>query len=335
MTLKISELVRDGYERVVSFSDDSGFQAYIAIHSTILGPALGGCRIKSYASTDDALTDVLLLSKGMTYKSSIAGLNFGGGKCVVMAEKATREIMLKVGEAVEYFNGLYVTAEDVGTTLADIQTAAEVTDYTVHLDGSSMTARGVLACMKTAVKFHGGWGEELNGLPIWVQGLGKVGMDLAERIAAHIPDHLNLMVSDLRPEAVTQAEAMGARELTEGDKRFVAIYAPCAMGQVINADNVNKVNYSIICGSANNQLLHDDYAEVLRQRDVLYCPEFLVNAGGIINASYEFERDFDQQKCEEHTDYLSEVLLKVLTMAKDDNTTPLKIAMQLAEAGLE
>ena len=330
MALKISHEKHLGFEQVVSFSD-TDFKCFIAIHNTVLGTALGGCRIKPYGSHDDAVADVMRLAKGMTYKSSIAGLNFGGGKCVVLAEKATREIMLKVGEAVNYFDGRYITAEDVGTNLADIETAAEVTPYTVHLDGSSMTARGVLACMQAAVLYQHQWGDVLDGVPIWVQGLGKVGMDLVVRIRELIPDDLNLMVSDLRPELVSQAEAMGARALTEPDKRFVAIYAPCAMGHVITADNVNTVTHSIICGSANNQLAHDEYAEVLHKRDVLYVPDVLASGGGIIHAFYELDKVFDQVKCEEHTDYLGTVLTSILTIAKEENSTPLAIAMRIAE----
>ena len=326
----ISEEKHEGFEQVVSFSD-ADFKCFISVHNTALGTAIGGCRIRPYASRDDAIADVMRLSKGMTYKSSLAGLDFGGGKCVVIADKATREIMLKVGEAVNYFSGRYITAEDVGTHLTDIQTVSEVCPYTVHLDGSAMTARGVLACMKAAVRFQGQWGNDLNGIPIWVQGLGKVGMDLVERICQFIPDDLNLMVNDLQADLVTRAEALGARALTESDKRFVAIYSPCAMGHVINEDNVNVVNYSIICGSANNQLSHDEYAEVLHKRDVLYVPDFLANAGGVISAAYEVGREFDLALCEEHTDYLGEVLTDILTIAKDKHLTPLAIAKQMAE----
>lgn len=329
--LTISQTKHDGFEQVVGFSD-TDFQCYIAIHNTVLGTALGGCRIRPYASRDEAVADAMRLAKGMTYKSSLAGLDFGGGKCVVVAEKATREIMLRVGEAVNYFTGRYITAEDVGTHLTDIQIVAEVCPYTVHLDGSAMTARGVLACMQAAVRYQQQWGDQLHGIPIWVQGLGKVGMDLAERICRLIPDDLNLMVSDLRTDLVARAEALGARGLTEADKRFVAIYAPCAMGQVITAENVDKVNHSIICGSANNQLADDSYAEILHQRDVLYVPDFLANAGGIVNAHYELaNKEYDLALCEEHTDYLGEILVSVLTTAKKENSNPLIVAKRMAE----
>jgi leucine dehydrogenase len=333
MTLTINEQKQDGYERIVSFSDD-GFHCIIAVHNTVLGPAIGGCRLKSYASQDDALLDVMRLAKGMTYKSSLAGLWFGGGKCVVMADKATRDIMLKVGEAVQFFDGQYITAEDVGTTLDDIEIAAEMTAHTVHLDGSSMTARGVLACMRAAVKWQGHWGDDLRGVPIWVQGLGKVGMDLTRRLVDLEPQHMNLSVNDLRPELVATAVAMGAREIIEADKKFIAVYAPCAMGQVITADNVDTINYSVICGSANNQLLDDAYADVLHKRDVLFVPDFLANAGGVVNAAYEIGRPFDQVQCEEHTDALADVMIHVLELAKAERLAPWLVANTLAEARL-
>lgn len=329
MTLAVTERKYDGYERVVEFSDDTGFQCFIAIHNTKLGPAIGGCRLKPYASKEDALTDVMRLSKGMTYKSSLAGLDFGGGKCVVMADKATRDIMLKVGEAVNHFDGKYITAEDVGTSLADIMTTAETSAYTVHLDGSEMTARGVLACMQAAVKWHGQWGDNLTGVPIWVQGLGKVGMDLTRRLL-EMPI-ANIWVTDLRADAIEQAKAMGASALNESEKKFIAIYSPCAMGQVVTADNVDCITHSIICGSANNQLLSDAYADFLQQKDVLYAPDFLVNAGGVIHAAYEIGQEFDQAACEAHTDNLGEVLVNIFEIAKGEKTTPLQAAMTFAE----
>lgn len=330
MTLQIEHLQHDGYEQVVSFRDDE-FCCFIAIHNTRLGPAIGGCRIKPYPSDADALFDVLRLAKGMTYKSSLAGLNFGGGKCVVMADRASPEIMRKVGEAVNYFQGNYITAEDIGTTLADTMIAGEVTPFVAHLDGSSMTARGVLASMQAAAKYLGkGEDIDFSGVPIWVQGLGKVGMDLVQRLQGHN----NVYVNDLRADLVTHAKTLGAYEITEIDRRFIAIYAPCAMGQVVNAGNVNGLTYTIICGSANNVLADDSYAEILHQRHVLYCPDYLVNSGGVINAAYEMNPPFDQAACDAATDALGERLVHVLSLAEMEKITPLAAANLLAEARL-
>ena len=272
------------------------------------------------------MLDALRLSKGMTYKSSLAGLNFGGGKFTVMAEKSTREIMLKVGEAVNYLNGLYITAEDVGTNLSDIFIAREVTPYTAKLDGSSMTALGVKVCMDAAIKYQNKWDISDMSKPIWIQGLGKVGMDLAHRLQG-----TTLLVSDLRKEAVLQSMSVGARELTEYDHPFIEIYAPCAMGQVINSGNINNIKYSIICGSANNQLLDDSYADVLKQKGIIYCPDYLVNAGGVINAAYEFDEPFDSHKCENAVNSLGNKLLEVFEMSDKENISPLSAANILAE----
>jgi leucine dehydrogenase len=326
MTLQIEQLACDGYEQVVHFSDDT-FQCFIALHNTKLGPALGGCRLKWYDTPDDALHDVLRLSKGMTYKSSLAGLDFGGGKCVVIAERATRDIMLKVGECVNFFDGAYLTAEDVGTTLQDTAIIGEITPYVAHLDGSAMTARGVLACMRAATEHLGQW-DGLDGVPIWVEGLGKVGMDLADRLHGHT----NLYVTDLLATRVEAAVTNGAHPLTASDRKFIAIYAPCAMGQVVTADNVAKLTYSIICGSANNQLADESYAETLRRNSVLYCPDFLTNAGGVINAAFEMCPPYDEALCEAATDLLGTLLTEVLERAEREAKPPLVIAKDIAES---
>ena len=330
MSLRIVHIPQEGYEDVVSFSDDTGFQCFIALHSTALGPAIGGCRIKPYASPDDAMQDVMRLAKGMTYKSSLAGLDFGGGKCVVVADRATDEVMRKVGEAVEYFDGAYITAEDVGTTLADIEVAAQMTQHVVHQDGSPLTARGVYACIEAAVKWQGEWGDSLNAVSVWVQGLGKVGMDVARRLQAVGSD---LYVSDIRPDAVAEAVQFGAEELGATDSKFIAVYSPCAMGQVVTATNVHKAN-SIICGAANNQLADENLAEVLAQHGVLFCPDYLVNAGGVICAACEIGQPYDEARAEAETDGLAERLVKVLDLAEQAGVTPLAAANMLAEARL-
>lgn len=321
-----------GYEQVVSFKDDD-FYAIIAIHSTRLGPALGGCRIQPYLTPAAAMLDALRLSKAMTYKSSLAGLWFGGGKMVVMADRPTRETMLRVGEAVNYFNGRYITAEDFGTSLADITIASEVTPHVKRVDGSALTALGVLAAIKAAVQFRGEWGDSIDGVPIWVQGLGKVGMALVDTLV-RLEHHTNVYVTDLIEERVTQACAAGAHRLNEADRKFAAIYVPCAMGQVVHAGNVHGLTHSIICGAANNQLADASLATTLHANDVLWCPDFLVNAGGVICAAHETADGYDQAGAEAMAEGLGECLRNVLEMAKEGKTTPLDIAEALAEARL-
>ncbi len=248
--------------------------------------------------------------------------------CVVMAEKPTREIMLKVGEAVNYFNGRYITAEDVGTKLPDILTVAEVSPYTIKTDGSENTALGVFSCLQSALIYHGEWGSSLNGIPVWVEGLGKVGFDLAKRL---LNAGANVYVNDLRPDVVKEAIALGAHEITESEKRFVYIYSPCAMGQVVN----DTTRYPIICGSANNQLEDDTYAETLKNNEIMYCPDYLVNAGGVITAAYEINAQQNANSTVEDACIdINRMLISVLEMSKASNTTPLAMANMLAESRL-
>ena len=335
MTMNLHATREDypGYEQVVSFHDDDGFQCFIALHNTKRGPAVGGCRLKPYLSSADALLDSLRLAKSMTYKSSIAGLDLGGGKCIVMADRATPDIMHKVGEAVNYFGGDYITAEDIGTTLADIELAGEITKHVVHVDGSRMTARGVLVSMMAAALYCGEWGDSLDGVAIWVQGLGKVGLPLALSLVNL--EYPNVYVSDLREDRVTQACAAGAYAMVEADKKFMSIYAPCAMGQVITPSNVHTLRYTIICGAANNQLADDSYAKLLHDNRVIFCPDFLVNGGGVISAACEIGQPYDQQRCEAMTEHLGVRLLEVFDMAKRERITPLAAANRLAEEGIE
>jgi len=329
--MQITHEQHDDFEQVVCFSDDD-FLAYVVIHNTKLGPALGGCRLKPYLTPADARHDAMRLARGMTYKSSLAGLNLGGGKCTVIADRPTREIMLKVAEAVNHFGGDYIIAEDVGTSLADIAICGEITPHYNRIDGSQMTARGVWIAMFAATLYWHEWGDDLDGVPIWVQGLGKVGMPLAMRLAQL--EHANLMVSDLQNDRVQQACAAGAHKISERDKKFVGIYAPCAMGSVIDASNVNSIPYSIICGAANNQLADDSCAEILYHKHILYCPDFLVNAGGVITGACEIDQPYDEKRAQTMTDGIGMRLLEVFEMADKAKVSPLAMAKTMAEARL-
>lgn len=334
MTLQMKLLDQEGYEQVTEFTDDDGFHCIISIHNTRLGPALGGCRLRPYKTRDDALLDVIRLSKGMTYKSSLAGLNFGGGKCVIIAEKPTREIMLKLGEAVNLLNGNFITGEDIGVTLEDVQIAGEVSPHVIHCDGSPMTARGVVVCMNTAIDYL-----RIHRMktPVWVQGVGKVGIDVARRIyEQNIANRyfgineFDLQISDIRPTLIQEAcLSYGATEYNESNN--IDIYVPCAMGQVVNAGNVNLLKYRIICGSANNQLVENEFAEILHANHVLYCPDYLVNAGGVIDAACEIGQPYNRPLSEQLTNELGERLLNVFKIADDEKITPLAAANKIAE----
>jgi leucine dehydrogenase len=332
MMLKIEDITAHGYERVVVFRDDYGFYCCIAVHSTKLGPALGGCRIFPYQSEDAALIDALRLSQGMTYKASLAGLNFGGGKCTVLADHATPTLMHQIGEAIEYLGGLYVSAEDVGTTVADMRIAAEKTSHIATLaasgDPSPWTALGVMSCITAALDYTS---QCLSS--VWIEGLGKVGWDLARRLHAV---GAQLYVSDLRPELMAKAvEDFSAKQFTEDVMDNITLYAPCAMGQVVSARNVHSIRFPIICGSANNQLIHDNNAEILQRNGVLYVPDYLANSGGVINVAAEIGQIYERQSVNARVGLLSEKLWDVLEIADNQSITPLAAANMLAEARLQ
>lgn len=315
----------DGYESVYKYIDDN-FHAFIAIHSTKLGPALGGCRIRQYDSDDAALADVLYLSKGMTLKNAAAGLNYGGGKCVVNAPKPTREIMLKVGEIVADLGGSYITGEDVGTSVADIRITAEKTRHVLSLgaagDPSPWTSLGVFQCIQAARKQE--FLDESN-LSVWVQGLGKVGWGLCEYLNKA---GYKLYVSDIVHDRVDAAKKTFGAVRYRDQFDEIDIYAPCALGQVVTDNSVGKMP-PIICGSANNQLANDDLAEKLQAADVLYCPDFIVNSGGVIAAAAELT-GFDEQKVRDHIMSLGDVLLNCISIGEKDGKTPLWGAKQMA-----
>lgn len=330
--LKVREIPADGYERVVVFRDDYEFYCCIAVHSTKLGPALGGCRIFPYQSEHAALIDALRLSQGMTYKASLAGLNLGGGKCTVLADHPTPELMHKIGEAIEYLDGLYVSAEDVGTTVADMRLAAEKTSHIASLaasgDPSPWTALGVMSCITAALEYTG---HSLSS--VWIEGLGKVGWNLAHRLRAVGAE---LYVSDLRPELMLKAvEEFSAKPFTEDVVDNITVYAPCAMGQVVSARNVHRIRFPIICGSANNQLVQDNYAEVLQRNGVLYVPDYIANSGGVINVAAEIGQIYDRQNVKTRVGLLNEKLRHVLEIADNQSITPLAAANMLAEARLQ
>jgi leucine dehydrogenase len=335
----IERLDATGYEEVYHFTDID-FSAFIAIHNTRLGPALGGCRIKPYESDGQALQDVLLLAKGMTLKNSLAGLDYGGGKMVVNATDPTRDRMHLVGEAVETLKGRYLTADDVGTTIDDMKIAAQRTRYVATLgkdalpgDPSPWTALGVFHCILAAVTYRNMPNDDTS-LKIWVQGLGKVGWGLIERLANSGPPFFDLHVSDLIPDRVAAAcTKFCATEYTPDMATEIQVYAPCAMGQVIRVDNIDDIRFPIICGCANNQLEIDEVAQILHDRGFLYCPDFLVNAGGVISAASEIS-GYDERAVRQSVIDRGDCLTKIFKMAEHENTTPLEMAKKLAHSRL-
>ncbi|AUH34490.1 Glu/Leu/Phe/Val family dehydrogenase [Paracoccus tegillarcae] len=301
MSLKLTELEQPDFERLVLAEDsDAGLRALICVHSTALGPAAGGCRMWDYASDDEAVADVTRLARGMTYKNAMADLGLGGGKSVIIGDARrdkTPDLMRAFGRAVESLQGSYYTAEDVGISTEDMAFAAEETRYAVGLAGgdhgsgdpSPWTAEGVFRCLKVGAA-HVFGSDDLTGRKVLVQGLGHVGMSLAEKLkdaGAH------LIVTDINDAALEDASTRLGAEVIAPDQVFqqeMDIFAPCALGGALNAGTVPQLTARLVCGAANNQLSTPEMARVLQDRGITYLPDYVVNAGGIISAAGEIHR---------------------------------------------
>lgn len=331
-----------GHELVVHAVDEaSGLRAIVAIHSTVLGPALGGTRFFPYPDENAALTDVLRLSSGMTLKAAAAGLDLGGGKAVVIGDPdidRTVALLEAYGRVVDSLGGRYVTAEDVGTTVADMAVVARQTRHVKGLpkadggsgDPSPMTARGVHASMRAVgVEL---WGEpSLAGRTVAVQGVGKVGASLAGMLAA---SDVDLVISDVDPASTEEvAGRLGARVVPAGDLLTTPcdILAPCALGGVLTQSTIPALRCAAVVGSANNQLGTRSDADRLAAAGVLYAPDFVVNAGGIANISVEIEAgSYSEERATARVDRIFDRLREILDTARSRQVTPLDAAEGLA-----
>ncbi|HSC17905.1 MAG TPA: Glu/Leu/Phe/Val dehydrogenase dimerization domain-containing protein [Rhizomicrobium sp.] len=285
-----------GHEVVSFFHDkNSGLHSIIAIHSTALGPACGGTRMYPYASGDEALNDVLRLSRGMSYKSAIANIPLGGGKAVIIggpAKDKSEALLLAYADAVNALGGRYITAMDVGITPRDLPVIARRTAHVAGYDqpgktgGDSgpLTALGVFVGLKTAVKHRLG-ADSTKGLTVAIQGLGKVGMGLAKQLHG---EGARLIVSDVNAEAARQAaESLGAQVVSPNEIMGADcdVLSPNALGAIVNDRSIAALRAKVVAGGANNQLEHDEHGEALRQRGVLYAPDYVINGGGIIRVA--------------------------------------------------
>lgn len=330
-----------GHELVVHGHDpESGLRAIIAIHSTALGPAVGGTRFRAYPSEAAALTDALRLSSGMTLKAAAAGLDLGGGKGVVLGDPARLRspgLWAAYGALVDRLSGLYTTAEDVGTTVDDLGEVARHTRWVAGLpvevggsgDPSPVTAVGVRAAMRAAAAHR--WGDpDLGGRTIAIQGVGKVGGALARLLAA---DGATLLVGDARPETASAvAEATGAT-VVDPDAVLSAeadIVSPCALGGVLSVDTIPALRCEVVVGSANNQLATEHDAQRLADAGVLYGPDFVANAGGIVNIAVELEGTYDPVEAHRRVEGIGDTMASVLRRADAEAITPEAAAMALA-----
>jgi leucine dehydrogenase len=295
------QMAEMGHERVLFCSSpEVGLRAIIAVHSTILGPGLGGVRMLPYNSMDEALTDVLRLSRGMTYKAAAAGLNLGGGKAVILGDpkKDKSEALFRsFGKYVEALNGLYITAEDVGTNMDDMEAILSETRWVTGVspssggsgDPSSVTAFGVLQGMKAAVEHRFGEGATLVGRSVAIQGLGNVGQHLASYLRKE--KAAKVFAADIDPERTERARSEHGVEIVPVDEILAVdcdIVAPCALGAVLNSRTIPALRCRIVAGAANNQLADEERdGPALHERGILYAPDFVGNAGGLINVYNE------------------------------------------------
>jgi leucine dehydrogenase len=337
--MKISETRVPGYERVLLGSDEAaGYQGIIAIHSTALGPAVGGTRYWSYKTADDAMTDALRLARGMTYKNSLAGLPFGGGKSIVMrnGQAANREKLFRAhGRMVNSLAGKYITAEDVGTSPADMEYVLQETTYVGGLQGRSgdpspHTARGVFRAMQAAAKYK--WGsDDLAGKTVAIQGCGHVGYFLAGELARV---GAKLIVTDVDAAKVKRtADDHGASTVVPEEISAVQadIFAPCALGGVLNDQTIPQLKATMVVGAANNQLLEPRHGDLLQQRGVLYAPDYAANAGGVINGCCREMLGWDVPRTLAKTDAIYDTLLTIFAMADREKIPTYQAADRLAE----
>ncbi|HLU81632.1 MAG TPA: Glu/Leu/Phe/Val dehydrogenase [Flavobacteriaceae bacterium] len=331
----------DDHEQVVFCNDkDTGLKAIIGIHNTTLGPALGGTRMWNYQSEMEALNDVLRLSRGMTYKSAVTGLDLGGGKAVIIGDAKTQktpEMMRSFGRFVHSLGGKYITAEDIGMETKDMDTVHEVTPHVTGISESKggsgnpspVTAYGVFMGMKAAVKHKFGV-DSLEGKKVLVQGIGHVGSSLVKHIREEDGE---VFISDINRERMEKIRDQYGAIIYEGDvySADVDIYAPCALGAVLNSETIPVLQAQVIAGAANNQLSDETiHGRMLKERGILYAPDFLINAGGIINVYAELE-GYDRKEIFRKTENIYNTTLNIFDTADKEGITTHQAAFKIAQ----
>ena len=340
--MEITEKITNtDHEQVLIGRDTtSGYHGIIAIHSTALGPAVGGTRFWHYDSEEDALTDALRLSQGMTYKNALPGLPFGGGKSIIIGNNKTanREALLRAhGRFVDTLKGRYITAEDVGTSPADMEIVRLETRYVAGLlggsgDPSPFTARGVFRAIQASNKFR--WNtDDLSGVTVAIQGCGHVGYNLAKLLHE---SGAKLIVSDVNRESVAHVvDEFAAKKVEPGEIFSVKadIFAPCALGGVINAATIAELKVQIVAGAANNQLAEERHGAMLRERNILYAPDYVANAGGVLNGCIEL-LSWDAEHALNKVDGIYDTILSIFESAQAQGITTNEAADRLAEERL-
>lgn len=332
-----------GHERVLICSNhDVGLKAIIAVHSTVLGPGLGGVRMWPFESFEDALVDALRLSRGMTYKAAAAGLNLGGGKAVILGDPKTDKseaLFRAFGRYIESLDGLYITAEDVGTDMEDMEVILTETGWVTGKsparggsgDPSPVTAHGVLQGIKAAVRWKFG-DPSLKGRVVAIQGLGSVGFHLAGYLA---DEGARILGSDIDEDRVEQAhEELGLEPLPTGEviEAECDILAPCAMGAVLNENSVPRLRCQIVAGAANNQLANENRdGKALFERGILYAPDFMINAGGLINVYNELGNEYSRERALRMTRTIYLNLMRAFEVSSTEGVPTNEAANRVAE----
>ena len=338
----ISNMEMMGHEQVVFCNDkETGLRAIIAIHDTTLGPALGGTRMWSYSNEENAIEDVLRLSRGMTYKAAISGLKLGGGKAVIIGDSATEkteELMKKFGNFVDSLGGKYITAEDVGMNTKDMEYVRTQTKHVTGIpesmggsgDPSPVTAFGVYMGMKASAKFK--WGsDDLSSKKVLVQGAGNVGENLVKHLTE---EGAIVLINDINEQKLNEVSSKYGAEIVRGDGIYdidMDIYAPCALGATLNSATISRLKCDIIAGAANNQLLDENInGEEIKKKGIIYAPDFLINAGGLINVYSEIN-GYDREKSLSQTREIYNTTLQILKKAELEDITTHKAALEIAK----
>lgn len=339
----ISQMSTMGHDQILFCNDnETGLKAIIAIHDTTLGPALGGTRMWSYSNEIEALNDVLRLSRGMTYKNAITNLALGGGKAVIIGDSKTMKseaLFRRFGKFVDSLAGNYITAEDVGISPADMVWVSKETNHVVGLpeksgDPSPVTAFGTYMGMKACAKFRYG-SDSLNGKKIVVQGVGHVGEYLVEYLSK---EGAKVFVSDIHEEALSKvSQKYGAIQIDLDEVYDVDmdIYAPCALGGTLNNDTIDRLNCAIVAGAANNQLGDENiHGKALLDKDIVYAPDFAVNAGGVINCFSEVEGLTSEWALNKAQD-IYDTIFSIVKRSADEKTPSHLIAMKMAQEKID
>ncbi len=332
----------DNHEQIVFCNDkDTGLKAIIGIHNTVLGPALGGTRMWKYNNEWEALNDVLRLSRGMTFKSAVSGLDLGGGKAVIIGDSKkdkTPEMIAKFGQFVNSLSGKYITAEDVGTTTADMDL---IRDNTPHVTGisesrggsgnpSPVTAFGVYMGMKAAAKYKLG-SEKLEGVKVLVQGTGHVGETLIDYLTK---EGAIVYITDINQDRLQEVKSKYDVQIYTGADVYTAdvdIYSPCALGATVNDEALSKLKAKVIAGAANNQLAVEGiHGKLLKDKGIAYAPDFLINAGGIINVYGEIV-GYGKEEAFRRTENIFNTTLDIFKYADEKNITTHQAALQVAQ----